>query len=69
MPKPIKQHAVNLVVPSNKSLHTTPVNVAKISDSNHLFRVGERVLVSWSASELERSAELTTEFILDLLAW
>ncbi len=38
----------------NKALHRTLANVAKIHDYNHVGRVAEDVLPSWSAGELGR---------------
>ncbi len=40
------QHALPArAKPPNKALHLTPVNVAKMYDYNHLFRIAKRVTV------------------------
>ncbi len=44
--------------PANMALHLTPVNVAKMHDYNHSFRLAKAVLASLGAGELERSLAL-----------
>ncbi len=44
------------LAPSNKALHLTPVNVAKIHRSKRLSRVVEVILASLAAAQLERCA-------------
>ncbi len=43
-------------VPSNKALHLTPVNVAKIRVYSHSYRVVEHIQAWSGAGELDRSA-------------